>query len=270
VPTGDFDRFVRLVAVAGLAFVAFATPARAFDRASTPGGSVASEAAAANDARTAPSAPAEWMQGDFRYMADAAIFRDCVTGRSYPVAMEGEYLALERAYLAADKSGPGAPLFATFEGSLEPRPAMEGAGERTTVVVRRFVGVWPEQSCERSASPANLSDQHWRVASVRGTPAIRVPGRREAHVILRTPPAGYAASAGCDRLDGSWRAEGSGIAFEPPRAFSAACPDDAKTEERALVGALTAARRWAIHGSVLELFDVDGRPVAVLEAIALR
>jgi len=45
----------------------------------------------------------------FRYLADAAQFEECLTGRSYPVAMEGDYLALERAYLALPKASPAGP-----------------------------------------------------------------------------------------------------------------------------------------------------------------
>jgi uncharacterized lipoprotein NlpE involved in copper resistance len=85
----------------------------------------------------------------FRYMADAARFEDCLTGRSYPVAMEGDYLRLERAYTEAAKSEPGAPLMARFEGNITHRPAMEGAGLIPTVVVIRFIGVFPGQRCEQ-------------------------------------------------------------------------------------------------------------------------
>ena len=89
------------------------------------------------------------LHGMFRYMADAARFEDCLTGRSYPVAMEGDYIQLERAYREAAKPEPGAPLMARFEGDITRRPAMEGRGLVPTVVVRRFIGVWPDQRCER-------------------------------------------------------------------------------------------------------------------------
>jgi len=90
------------------------------------------------------------LHGMFRYMADAARFEDCLTGRSYPVAMEGDYIQLERAYQEAAKPEPGAPLMASFEGDITRRPAMEGDALIPTVVVRRFVGVWPGQRCERA------------------------------------------------------------------------------------------------------------------------
>jgi copper homeostasis protein (lipoprotein) len=88
------------------------------------------------------------LQGMFRYMADAARFEDCLSGRSYPVAMKGDYIQLERAYLKAAKPESGAPLMASFEGDITGRPAMEGNALTQTVVVRRFIGVWPDQSCE--------------------------------------------------------------------------------------------------------------------------
>jgi len=90
------------------------------------------------------------LHGMFRYMADAARFEDCLTGRSYPVAMEGDYIQLERAYQEAAKPEPGAPLMASFEGDITRRPGMEGDALIPTVVVRRFIGVWPSQRCERA------------------------------------------------------------------------------------------------------------------------
>jgi uncharacterized lipoprotein NlpE involved in copper resistance len=92
------------------------------------------------------------LRGMFRYMADAAHFEDCLTGRSYPVAMEGDYIQLERAYLEAAKPEPGAPLMASFEGDITRRRAMDGDALIPTVVVRRFIGVWPGQRCERAMS----------------------------------------------------------------------------------------------------------------------
>jgi copper homeostasis protein (lipoprotein) len=89
------------------------------------------------------------LHGMFRHMADAAQFEDCLTGRSYPVAMEGDYIQLERAYLQATKPESGAPLMASFKGDITRRPAMEGSALTPTVVVRRFIGLWPGQRCER-------------------------------------------------------------------------------------------------------------------------
>jgi uncharacterized lipoprotein NlpE involved in copper resistance len=86
--------------------------------------------------------------GEMRYMADAALFTDCRTGRTYPIAMEADYLKMERAYLKAVVE-PGAPIYVTFEGFIVPRPKMEGEGLEPAVVVERFINVWPEEKCGR-------------------------------------------------------------------------------------------------------------------------
>jgi len=86
--------------------------------------------------------------GEMRYMADAALFTDCRTGRTYPIAMEADYLKMERAYLKAVVE-PGAPQYVTFEGFIVPKPKMEGEGLEPTVVVERFINVWPEEKCGR-------------------------------------------------------------------------------------------------------------------------
>lgn len=86
--------------------------------------------------------------GEMRYMADAARFTDCRTGRSYPIAMEADYVKMERAYLEA-VGEPGGPLCVTFEGFIVPRPKTEGDGLETTVVIERFINVWPEEKCGR-------------------------------------------------------------------------------------------------------------------------
>jgi copper homeostasis protein (lipoprotein) len=101
----------------------------------------------------APIEPRLFMEGMFVYMADAANIALCADHRSVPVAMEGEFKALQEAYLKA-RSEPGARLLATVEGVLAPRPSMEpGQPPRTTLVVERFINVWPGKRCgNRTAS----------------------------------------------------------------------------------------------------------------------
>lgn len=209
------------------------------------------------------------LHGMFSYMADAATFEECLTGRRYPVAMEGDYLALERAYLARPDATPGAPVMASFDGEITRRPPMEGRGTVPTVVVRRFVGLWPGQTCERAMSHASLTPQYWRIVSLRGTAVGPIANEREPHLILRGEAGGYIATAGCERLKGTYRVSGAEIAFDPPGA-AAPCPEGLRQREATLLDVLAAARGWKIQGQVLELFDASGKPIAVLEAVYLR
>jgi copper homeostasis protein (lipoprotein) len=89
------------------------------------------------------------MRGLFTYMADAAVFEDCVSGRRYPVAMEADYISVERAYLEG-RSEPGAPLLVLIRARVEQRPPMEGDGEIDTVVVEGFEAAFPGDGCDRN------------------------------------------------------------------------------------------------------------------------
>lgn len=91
--------------------------------------------------------PRLFLVGMFTYMADAASITLCVDGQRLPVAMEGDYKALEAAYLEANPQ-PGQPLLASLEGLITQRPSMEpGRPPLTTLVVERFIALRPRASC---------------------------------------------------------------------------------------------------------------------------
>ena len=99
-----------------------------------------------------PIGPQLFLSGMFAYRADAASIVLCAHKRSVPVAMEADYKALEAAYMKA-RTEPGERLLVSLEGLLAPRPSMESSQPpRTTLVVERFVGVWPDQRCPASNS----------------------------------------------------------------------------------------------------------------------
>jgi len=208
--------------------------------------------------------------GELTYFADAARFTECLTGRSYPVALEGDFAALERAYLAAIKE-PGAPLYVTFEGSIVDRPRMEGGGTERTVVVNRYINVWPEERCERARADASLSNTYWRIVRLGADPVSALHGRREPHVILRLMDgtASYSATVGCNSLAGGYAVDGPVIRFSPAATTRMACPAPLDDWERRLGEVLQSASRWKITANTLELADAQGRPLALLVAVYL-
>lgn len=86
------------------------------------------------------------MRGMYRYLADAAIFTDCMTGKSYPVAMEGDNLRLERAYMRT-RHQPGEPLLVTLEGRIVERMPMEGPGPVATLLPEKFLSISSGENC---------------------------------------------------------------------------------------------------------------------------
>jgi uncharacterized lipoprotein YbaY/uncharacterized lipoprotein NlpE involved in copper resistance len=100
--------------------------------------------------------------GEFSYMADAATFTDCASGKRWPVAMLGDYLAMERNYLQA-RSAPAAPLLVNFAGRLEVLPAMEGSSIEQ-IVVDQFGGSQPGATCSllQPDKGTSLTDTYWK------------------------------------------------------------------------------------------------------------
>ena len=219
-------------------------------------------AAAPADGRT--------MGGELTYMADAARFTECMTGQSYPVAMEGDFIALEHAYRAAAER-PGAPLYVTFDGAIVDRPKMEGEGVERTVLVTRFINAWPDQQCERAMAHAALANTYWRIVRLGAETVHAMPGTREPHLVLRNAGerGSYRATVGCNQLAGEYTVNEESIRFTSAAATSPPCPAPLDRLESALSETLAQARGWRITANTLELFDGAGAAVALLEAVYL-
>jgi copper homeostasis protein (lipoprotein) len=70
------------------------------------------------------------LKGSYTYMADAAVFKDCATGKTFPV---DNTIALEQGYAKAYKT-PGEPVFLTLNGHFSVQPSMEeGLTEKALV-----------------------------------------------------------------------------------------------------------------------------------------
>ncbi len=209
------------------------------------------------------------LRGMFTYMADAARITECMTGRSYPVAMAGDYRALEQAYLAA-RPRPGGTLLASFEGRIAEQPRLEGTGTQSTVLVDRFINVWPGENCERTRSEASLTNTYWRIVRLGGQEIRVAKGGWEPYLLLRTGEPRYAATVGCNQLLGSYETAGETLRLKGAASTMMACPPPLAEYERLLAGALQATATWRINGQVLELLDGNGQTLALLQAVHLR
>lgn len=61
------------------------------------------------------------LTGLYTYLADAAVFKDCATGKTFPVVNN---IALEKGYLQA-RSALGEPVFLMLNGYFSMQPSME-------------------------------------------------------------------------------------------------------------------------------------------------
>jgi copper homeostasis protein (lipoprotein) len=206
--------------------------------------------------------------GMFRYMADAATFTDCQTGQRWPVAMEGEYKALEAAYLEARRQ-PADELLVNLEGQVVMRPNPDTGRPAPTLMVEHYIGIRPEETCEAPLAAAPLQETYWKLTRLGDQPVIVAEKQREPSLVLRTQQSRVAGFGGCNNLTGNYELNGSELTFGPIAATSKACLEGMDTEG-ALFKALERVRAWKILGQHLELYDGDGNLVARFEARALR
>jgi len=204
------------------------------------------------------------MRGMYSYLADAALFQECLSGRRFQVAQEADNIALERAYLKA-KSQPGEALKVSLLGRIAERPAMEGGAMVLTVVPERFIGVWPGETCGARMVTADLESTYWKLTRLGSEPVYLGDQQREPHMVLRSKDSVVTGFSGCNRLTGSYVLNGHSIEFSGLASAMMACTESAKTE-RAFISALGDARSWRVIGEHLDLYDGDGNLVARFEA----
>lgn len=206
-----------------------------------------------------------FMGGEFTYMADAAIFMECLSRRTYPVAMEAGYLELERAYLDS-RMEPGVPVHATIEGSILERPSMEGAPQ-PHVIVERLGGVDPIRRCEEDSVTTRLADTYWRITEIDGAALPRLSDSREPHMVFHDENGTrFSATVGCNQLSGAVEIDGDALRFGQMIATRMACPPPLDDIEQRLSAVLPRVASFRQDGDVLLLLDANSRSIASLAA----
>jgi copper homeostasis protein (lipoprotein) len=213
----------------------------------------------------APIEPRLALSGMYSYMADAATFTECLTGRRMPVAMEGDNRALEAAYTKTRRE-PGEALPVTLEGRIAQRMPMEGSGPVPTLVPDRFIGVSPGETCGARFTTADLLNTYWKLTRLGNEAAMRVENEREPHIMLRDDNR-LAGADGCNLMVGTYRLDGNTVAFLQTASTMMACPQGLEQAQR-FRAALAAATRYRVVGPHLELFDGEGTMVARFEEVA--
>ncbi|SNT37116.1 META domain-containing protein [Antarctobacter heliothermus] len=206
------------------------------------------------------------MGGMMTYMADAAIFEDCVSGAIFPVAQEGDYLALEQAYLA-DRAEPGAPLYVMLDGGLAMRPAIEGP-DRQMVIVDQFIRTRPEIACAQQRADAALLNTYWRLDTLDGETFPMQATQREPHMVLEASESGaYRAMIGCNRMRGAYTLDGGALTFSPAAATMMACPEPLDALEHRFGEVMADVTGYAIEAETLVLRNADGDHLAIFTAV---
>ncbi len=214
----------------------------------------------------------EW-RGEFRYMADAATFTDCESGVRWPVAMNGDYLAAERAYLKA-RNVPGAPLVVDFQGKLEQRPGMEDKVVEMAVI-DKFGGTQPKASCAASASGNNQSvaeliNTYWKLTELDGKKIPIAPShKRQIRITLASEGSRVIGFSGCNQFSGTFKQTGNVLKFSQMAGTMMACVSPYMELEGRVLKMLNATTAYHIQGEQLFLLEGD-KVLARFESLYLR
>jgi copper homeostasis protein (lipoprotein) len=220
-----------------------------------------------------PLEPRLRMRGMYRNVADEGLFTECLTHKSWPVAQERDNLALEAAYAGARRS-PGDAVLVEVVGRVALRERGEGSGRERVLVVERFGGARPAETCgSESATPAAedtraevpLENTHWTLTRVGDTAVDAGAAEREPHIVLHSTTHRVSGAAGCNQLLGSYSLDDTDLTFGTLATSRMACPSTMQVERRFLA-ALRATRSARVRGPTLELLDANGRFLARLEA----
>lgn len=211
------------------------------------------------------------LTGMFSYMADAASITLCEDGRRMPVAMEGDFRALERAYMDAHPK-PGQALYVRLDGRIASRPSVEESQPpRATLIVEKFTGIEPGLSCGMVATHIALRGTYWKLVQLNGQ-AISVPGvarQQEPHLVFSVDGDRVSGSGGCNAVAGSFEAEGDKLNLRQMVSTMRACLTGME-REREFLQTLGKVARYRIVAGHLDLLDAQGTVVARFEAVALR
>jgi copper homeostasis protein (lipoprotein) len=205
------------------------------------------------------------LEGMFRYLADAARFRDCRTNRSYPVAMEGAYLEVETAYLNSGIE-PGQEVYVKIAGRFLERPAMQSNNNEISLIVDVFENLDLDKSCAHTEL-SELLNTYWKLTELNGNPVATAEGAKEAHLILSEPDARAHGNAGCNNYFGRFQLDDDKLAFGALGSTMMACAEGMDTE-RAFLDALGQTTRYVIEGETLQLYAED-QLLAQFEAVYL-
>lgn len=205
-----------------------------------------------------PIVPRLQVNGLFTYFADSASLHDCATGRNMPVAMERDYIQLERAWLNTPNTSLENPLPVSVTGRIEKRVNMESPA-RPTLIVESFDGAGEALRCTPPAP--DFYGTEWRLSALDDTDI-----QRPAHLQFTdgTPPR-VAGSTGCNRVSGSIRHTADRLDFGQLATTRMACPQAAE-QERRFLQVLSETTGQRIQGRELQLLDASGAVRARFQA----
>ncbi len=199
------------------------------------------------------------MTGMYSYMADTGLFLKCGQTKRLPVAMEGDNVALERAYLK-NRYQAGKSLLVTIKGHTDMRPKMEGDGRETVLVVDKFLSIAQQERCTGIVPPSSLTNTYWKLVELDGkkinhhSMGSEQQAISDLYFIIKKDNV-ISGFSGCNKFSGNLSSNDKKIKIGPLMMTRMACP--AMEIEHQFNTRLTKADNYQIKGESLELFQDD-------------
>lgn len=118
------------------------------------------------------------------------------------------------------------------------------------------------------ATTSELVNTYWKLVGLNGKDVAVSDKQREPHLVFATDNR-VAGSDGCNRIAGDYTLDGNKITLGQMIGTRMACMENAD-QAQAFNTVLSNIGSYQIQGSVLDLFDSSGAPVARFVAVALQ
>lgn len=206
-------------------------------------------------------------RGQYRYFADSAMFTECNTGQSWPIAPSQEAADIERAYLEAASQDNQAmqPITLSIETHIDVIEGMETGTQKPHLIIDRFIGIDADQHCV--LPQAALIGTYWRVNRVASFDVMPAGLREEPRIILAND-GNMKGHSGCNAMFGQYTHHDDTLKFSGIAGTRMACPQIMPLES-AVHLALSNTASYRIDGQYLYLETESGQSLATLEAVYL-
>ena len=207
-------------------------------------------------------AKSQTITGDFRYMADAPLFIHCETGRSYPVSQEKGYLKLERAY-REKVTEAGAPVAVVLKGFFTTRPAMEGDGLDSVLVVKKIKSITSTPQCAQPK--ASLFESTWQLSTLKGE-EVNIAEDKTQITLELTKDGRVQGRDGCNGYSGKYTLAEEKLSFDFSGMMSTMmfC-SNLNGLDKKYTKALTEVTRYEVSASRLLFLDDSGAIIMIFE-----
>src|SRR5262245_33518097 len=139
-----------------------------------------------------------------------------------------------------------------------------------SVMISLLVALFGCTNSTDQAGQPTLEQTYWKLVELQGKPPVASEGTREAHLQLTPGDKRAAASAGCNRMGGSYDLAGSSLRFASMVSTKMMCQEELMQQEMVFAKALEATAAWKIADGELALMNAESAVLARFEPKSAR